>query len=61
MLLQTTLVLYTKHVQEWPVYVNYTKIMKQMAIDTANAIKTAASSYLHEEFIQQHLNEQQKF
>ena len=45
---------------EWPVYVNYTKNYETMAIDTANAIRVA-SSYLHEEFIQQHLNEQQKF
>ena len=31
-----------------------------MAIDTASAINTAAN-YLHEDFIQDHLEEQQKF
>ena len=45
---------------EWPVYVNYSKNYEAMAIDTATAIKVAAS-YLHEEFIQEHLDEQQKF
>jgi len=45
---------------EWPVYVNYNKNYEQMALDTAEAIKTAAN-YLHEDFIQDHLEEQQKF
>jgi len=45
---------------EWPVYVNYNNNLETMAIDTANAIKVAAS-YLHEDHIQQHLDEQQKF
>ena len=45
---------------EWPVYVNYNNDLETMAIDTANAIKVAAS-YLHEDFIQNHLEEQQKF
>ena len=45
---------------EWPVYVNYSTNYEQMAIDTAAAINTAAS-YLHEDFIQEHLDEQQKF
>lgn len=45
---------------EWPVYVNYNNNLETMAIDTANAIKVAAS-YLHEDFIQNHLEEQQKF
>ena len=45
---------------EWPVYVNYTEDFEQMAIGTAEAIKIAAS-YLHEPFIQDHLDEQQKF
>jgi len=45
---------------EWPVYINYNKNYETMAIDTATAIKVAAS-YLHEEFIQEHLEEQQKF
>jgi glycosyltransferase involved in cell wall biosynthesis len=45
---------------EWPVYVNYSTNYEQMAIDTAAAINTAAN-YLHEDFIQEHLDEQQKF
>jgi glycosyltransferase involved in cell wall biosynthesis len=45
---------------EWPVYVNYSTNYEQMAIDTASAIKTAAE-YLHEDFIQEHLEEQQKY
>jgi len=45
---------------EWPVYINYTKNYENMAIATAHAIKTAAT-YLHEEHIQQHLDEQQKY
>jgi len=45
---------------EWPVYVNYSDNYETMARDTAEAIKVAAS-YLHESFIQQHLDEQQKF
>jgi glycosyltransferase involved in cell wall biosynthesis len=45
---------------EWPVYINYSKNYEQMAKDTAVAIDVAAS-YLHENFIQDHLNEQQKF
>jgi len=45
---------------EWPVYVNYTNNFEQMAIATASAI-TTASQYLHESFIQEHLDEQQKF
>jgi len=45
---------------EWPVYVNYSTNYEQMAIDTAAAINTAAD-YLHEDFIQEHLDEQQKF
>lgn len=45
---------------EWPVYVSYNKNLEVMAVDTANAIK-AASAYLHENFIQDHLEEQQKF
>ena len=45
---------------EWPVYVNYSTNYEQMAIDTACAINTAAN-YLHEESVQEHLNEQQKF
>jgi len=45
---------------EWPVYVNYTNNYEQMAIATASAI-TTASQYLHESFIQEHLDEQQKF
>jgi glycosyltransferase involved in cell wall biosynthesis len=45
---------------EWPIYVNYSTNYEQMAIDTAAAIKTAAS-YLHEDFIQNHLEEQQKY
>jgi len=45
---------------EWPVYISYSTNYEQMAQDTAVAIKTAAN-YLHEDFIQDHLDEQQKF
>jgi glycosyltransferase involved in cell wall biosynthesis len=45
---------------EWPVYVNYSTNYIQMAKDFAAAIQVAAN-YLHEDFIQDHLNEQQKF
>ncbi len=45
---------------EWPVYVNYSTDYESMAIATGNAIEIAAN-YLHEDFIQEHLEEQQKF
>ena len=45
---------------EWPVYINYTEDFEQMALGTAEAIKVAAS-YLHESFIQDHLEQQQLF
>ena len=45
---------------EWPVYVNYTNNYETMAIATGDAINTAAK-YLHEDYIQNHLEEQQKF
>ena len=45
---------------EWPVYINYSSNYEAMAVDTATAIKVAAS-YLHEDYIQEHLDEQQKF
>tara|TARA_R110001599_G_scaffold213136_1_gene410871 strand:- start:949 stop:1878 length:930 start_codon:yes stop_codon:yes gene_type:complete len=45
---------------EWPVYINYTDDYEIMAQSTAEAIKVA-SNYLHEDYIQDHLNEQQKF
>tara|TARA_B100000900_G_scaffold412406_1_gene434120 strand:- start:2125 stop:3057 length:933 start_codon:yes stop_codon:yes gene_type:complete len=45
---------------EWPVYINYSTNYEQMALDTASAINTA-SNYLHEESVQDHLNEQQKY
>jgi|TARA_S200002703_G_scaffold137655_2_gene127541 glycosyltransferase involved in cell wall biosynthesis len=45
---------------EWPVYVNYSTNYDQMALDTAAGIQTAAG-YLHEDFMQEHLNEQQKY
>jgi glycosyltransferase involved in cell wall biosynthesis len=45
---------------EWPVYINYTEDFEQMAKGTAAAIKVAAS-YLHEDFIQDHLEQQQLF
>jgi len=45
---------------EWPVYINYTEDFEQMAKGTAAAIKIAAS-YLHEDFIQDHLEQQQLF
>ena len=45
---------------EWPVYVNYTNNYETMAIATGDAINTAAK-YLHEDFIQDHLEQQQKY
>jgi len=45
---------------EWPVYVNYTNNYETMGIATGEAINTAAR-YLHEDYIQNHLEEQQKF
>ena len=45
---------------EWPIYVNYCTNYEEMALNTAAAIKTAAN-YLHEDFIQDHLDEQQKY
>jgi len=45
---------------EWPVYITYNTNYEAMARDTAAAIEVAAS-YLHEDFIQDHLEEQQKF
>ena len=45
---------------EWPVYINYSTDYESMAIATGNAIEIAAS-YLHEKFMQEHLEEQQKF
>jgi len=45
---------------EWPVYINYSRDYERMAVDTANAVKVAAN-YLHEDYIQEHLEEQQKF
>jgi glycosyltransferase involved in cell wall biosynthesis len=45
---------------EWPVYINYSTNYETMAQATASAIETAAN-YLHEDFMQEHLEEQQKF
>ena len=45
---------------EWPVYVNYSTNYEQMAKDFASGISVAAS-YLHEDYIQNHLENQQKF
>ncbi len=45
---------------DWPVYVNYTDNLENMAVATAHAINVAAG-YLHEDFIQEHLEEQQKY
>jgi len=45
---------------EWPVYINYSTNYETMAIATGEAINTAAK-YLHEDFIQDHLEQQQKF
>ena len=45
---------------EWPVYINYTENYEQMALDTAGAIQVAAN-YLHEDYIQNHLENQQRF
>jgi len=45
---------------EWPVYINYTKDHELLASVTAGAIDIA-SGYLHEQYMQEHLDEQQKF
>jgi len=45
---------------EWPVYVNYDSNVENLARATAHAIETAAA-YLHEQSLQDHLAEQQKF
>ena len=45
---------------EWPVYINYTENYEQMALATAGAIQVAAN-YLHEDYIQNHLENQQRF
>ena len=45
---------------EWPVYINYSTNYEQMAQDTAAAINVA-SSYLHEDYIQDHLEQQQNY
>ena len=45
---------------EWPVYVNYSTNYEQMAKDFASGISVAAN-YLHEDYIQNHLENQQKF
>ena len=45
---------------EWPVYVNYDSNVENLARATAHAIETAAT-YLHEQPVQDHLAEQQKF
>ena len=45
---------------EWPVYINYTTDYTQMALNTANAIEIAAN-YLHEDYIQKHLDNQQRY
>ena len=45
---------------EWPVYINYSTNYEQMAQDTAAAINVAAS-YLHEDYIQDHLEQQQSY
>ena len=41
-------------------YINYSNYYERMAIATGETINTAAK-YLHEDFIQDHLEEQQKF
>jgi len=45
---------------EWPVYVNYDTNLKDLSFAFAHAIEVAAS-YLHENHIQEHLEEQTKF
>ena len=45
---------------EWPVYITYNDDYESMARDFASAIKIAAD-YLHEDYIQNHLDNQQKF
>ena len=45
---------------EWPVYINYSTDYEAMAKDFASGINVAAT-YLHEDYIQNHLENQQKF
>jgi len=45
---------------EWPVYINYTKNHDLLAESFAHAIDST-TAYLHEEKMQQYLDEQQKF
>jgi len=45
---------------EWPVYVSFDLNVPNLVASFASAIETAAS-YLHEDYIQDHLEEQQKF
>ena len=45
---------------EWPVYINYSTDYEAMAEDFASGINVAAT-YLHEDYIQNHLENQQKF
>jgi glycosyltransferase involved in cell wall biosynthesis len=45
---------------EWPVYINYSTNYTKMAMDTASAIQIAAN-YLHEDYIQKHLEDQQNY
>tara|TARA_R100001086_G_C11839483_1_gene258768 strand:- start:1068 stop:1997 length:930 start_codon:yes stop_codon:yes gene_type:complete len=45
---------------EWPIYVNYTRNPELLAGGFAQAIDVA-TNYLHESYIQNHLEEQQKF
>tara|TARA_R100000479_G_scaffold156341_1_gene92716 strand:- start:437 stop:1093 length:657 start_codon:yes stop_codon:yes gene_type:complete len=45
---------------EWPIYVNYTNNLKSLAERFAHAIDMACQS-LHENYIQEHIEEQQKF
>ena len=45
---------------EWPIYVNYTNNLQALAERFAHAIDMACAS-LHEDYVQQHIEEQQKF
>jgi len=45
---------------EWPIYVNYTNNLDALAQRFAHAIDMACDT-LHEDYIQQHIEEQQKF
>ena len=45
---------------EWPIYVNYTNNLEALAQRFAHAIDMACET-LHQNYIQEHIEEQQKF